>query len=272
MTVIKSGFKNLQDKQEQQSAQRLQGDFIPYLRLGDDGDIARFRVISEHETERCAETGTLSYLISAMFHRHEARSTGGKKYFTTTLCALEEDEDGMVSGQCQLCDEEVSRTLQFLVWTYAYSMFHRQQGGDVKSPWKRVKVGEMTMYEEVLNKFMVWQDGFFSYQSLEGRIARYGNMTDRDYERTRRGARGSQQVKYELDALDPSPIDPQILEDAKKLPSLEDVASGAVRTMGGGTGEEGVKKASSEEAAAPAKGYREVPLGTTSDEEDDLPF
>lgn len=270
MTRILSGFGGLRTKQEEESAKRLSGDFIQYMRLADDGDIVRFRIVSEHEEERCAESGLPSYLISAMFHRHKALSSKGREYFTATLCGMEEDEAGELYGECRLCDEEVARSLQFMVWAWVYAVFHKKQNADVKNQWARGKLGEMVMYKEPINKFMVWQDGFFSSQMLEGRIQRYGTLTDRDYERTRRGARGQTQVKYELDSLDPTELSPEVRRQLPGLPDLMDIATGKVRTMSGDAAKEKPRAEASQGEAPPAKEYREVPVD--GDDEDDLPF
>lgn len=263
---LKSGYKSLEQSQEDDSNKRLSGDFIQYLRLGDDGDIARFRIISEHEEDKASDVGT--FMIHGMFHRHEATSQRtGKVYFTTSLCGKEEDDDGYLHGECSLCDAEIRRVRQFLLWVYVYDVYHRTQNSDVDNPWELAKLGEMKVYKESMDRFMVWQDGWHATQSLKSKIERFGSLTDRLYERERTGARGSRQVTYMLTSLDPEPINPEILELAKELPDLEDIATSKVRTMGGSPD-------NSSESATPAKAYREVVISKPTETEDDtdLPF
>ena len=233
MPTIRSGFSSLRERQEKQSAQMMSGDFIPYMRLVDDGDMVTFRIVSEHNEERARELGLHSHLISADFHRHEALSSKGRKYFTSTICGLEEDEDGMLHGHCELCDGDIRRSLQFMVWVWVFSIMHKKQNSDVNNPWKAVKVGAMQMYEEPVNKFMIWQDGYYSQQALESRIDFFDSITDRNYRRIRRGAPGDRKATYELINGDPSDIPADILESSRELPDLFEVALGNVRTMSG---------------------------------------
>ena len=61
-----------------------------------------------------------------------------------------------------------------------------------------------------MNKFMVWQDGYYMTQMLESRVERLGTLTDRDYLITRHGLKGQQKVTRDLDGEDPSPIDADV--------------------------------------------------------------
>ena len=237
MNRVATGFSGHQRQQERESANR-QGNFINYLRLPDDGDIAKFRIVSSHEPAKMVDTGINSCLISAVFHRHQQLSKNGREFYTNTLCDREEDEGGNLVGACELCDSKIPRSLQFMVWVYVYDYLHKQQNSDQGTKWPQVKLGELIMYREEMNRFVIWQDGFYSSQALEGRLQRYGSITDRDYMRVRRGARRSQQVRYELDGLEVSSIRPDIVVEAQDLPDLYEVALGKVRTLGGGDAEE----------------------------------
>ena len=264
---VLSGFNAFEKRLERESERRKsESGFIPYLRLADDGDMIRFRIVSEHESEKASQIGAGSHLISAVFHRHSAMSSKGQPYYTNTMCSMEETEDGELVGQCSLCDSEIARATQFLVWAWAYEGYHIRQNSDVNNPWKMGKMGEMPVYVEPMNKFMVWQDGFYSSQSLKGRLQIYGSITDRDYIRTRRGVRKSQQVRYELDGLDPTPMSPEIFERSKSLPDLMGVADGTIKNLGGES-EKSVEN-------SPVKKYVEVAIVTevTENNVDDLPF
>ena len=233
MVRVTTGFGNMERRQEAQSS-GMGGDFIQYMRLRDDGDTVRFRMVSSHEQHLVEQTGIDSVFVSAAFHRHQAISKAGRTYFTSTLCNKEEDEEGNLHGECSLCDEEIPRSLQFMTWVWVYHIDHRRQNDDLNNPWQVGQVGNMTVYRENVNKFMIWQDGYYSSQALGTRVSRYGTLTDRDYERTRYGVRGAQgKISYELEGLDAAPIDSEIVRNAQALPSLMDVATGKVRTMDG---------------------------------------
>ena len=264
MVRVTSGFAGMKQRQEAQNERMSGGDFIPYMRLKDDGDMVRFRIVSSHDSELIKETGVDSHLVSAVFHRHRAQASSGKMYFTATMCAKEEDEDDNLWGDCQLCDEEIPRSLQFMVWVWVYGIYHRYQNEDAKNPWERGRLGHMTVYYEPVERFEVWQDGFYSSQALETRIERFGTITDRDYERTRRGAKGNQKTTYELEYLDPSPIEDSIVEAAQELPSLIDVAEGRVATMDGRQVEE--------KTSEPERDFGEARRPERTENLDDLPF
>ena len=114
---------------------------------------------------------------------------------------------------------------------------------DPKVRWEQGNLGRQLVYKEPMDKFMVWQDGYFMSQLLEGRLARYGRLTDRDYLITRHGMKNTRKVTRDLDAMEPSVIPPDILDLSKNLPDLMAIASGEVTSMDGvgpsegGTGE-----------------------------------
>ena len=234
MPAVGTGFASLRTEHDRLSAQRINGGFIPYMRLRDDNDIVRFRILSAHEESYEAITGIPSTMLYGYFHRYSQTSATGKQYFTSTICGKEEDENGNLIGECPLCDQDIRRSLQFMVWVYVYSIYHERQNTDSNNLWPRGEIGAMVVYEEKVNKYMIWQDGFFSFQALGGKLQRYETLNDRDYERIRHGVRGTQAVRYDLESLDPNPMNPAIIQGAQNLPKLIDVALGKTRTMDGG--------------------------------------
>ena len=261
MPKIITGHSGLKDRQERDSRDRM-GEFIPFLRLSEDGDSVKFRIVSSHEPDLCDNTGIPSFMISATFHRHEALSSNGRRYFTTTLCSLDEEEDGTLTGHCNLCDEDVRRSLQFMVWVYVYHIDHSRQNDDPQDKWEEVSIGSYRVYREKIEKFMIWQDGFFSAQALEGRIMRYQSITDRDYERIRHGGRGNPQVRYELEGGDTSPIPNFMVEQSQDLPDLIAVAEKRVTTMNGGNPMVNKDDTRTEyrEVARPSRDYTDLPF------------
>ena len=272
MPRVQTGFGNLQKRQEQESKNRLTGDFINYLRLGDDGDMARFRILSAHEDEYMATSGVPSSIVSASFHRVEQYSKAGKRFFSNILCGKEEDEDGALNGECKYCEGELGRRVMFMVWIYLYDYYHRRQSADLAKPWTQVQIGQMTLYREPINRYVIWQDNYFAQQQLEGRLSRYGNINDRDYDRTRRGVKGDTQVRYELEGLEPSVMDAKVKAGAQNLPDLYKIAMGEVQTLDGRSGLPA--QAGETPADAPTQ-HREVQVpGDSAGSENlyDLPF
>ena len=270
MVRIVKGMQAAVNRDAERAANFGDGDFIRYMRVSDDKDIARFRIVSEHEEELCAQSGLPTYMITTEVHRHNATSSTGKTYFTSTPCTMDQDADGNWFGECSFCDSDIRRTEQFLLWVFVYDVYHIRQNTDISNPWPQDKLGHKLVYREPVNQFMVWQDGYYSRQELNTRSERNGSLTDRDYERTRQGARGYKQSKYILEALEISPIRQNILEKAQRLPDLSEVLLGNIKTWNDIDMESDVPR----QAPQPQVAHTEVeispPLSVV--DFDDLPF
>ncbi len=268
---MRSGFGALKDQQAKADAAFKGNSFIPYVRLRDDGDIIQMRVMSECEDSMAAQVGVHSVMLSGEFHNVQSRTQSGKTRFSDILCSLEEDDAGELVGECPHCSADNKRSTKFMMWVWVYAIYHRTQSTDPKNQFPRGRLGAQTVYKEELNTFMVWQDGYYMTQMLESRVERLGTLTDRDYLITRHGLRGQQKVTRDLDGEDPTPLDMDIVALSAALPSLLDIATGAVTNLDG-TGP------SPEQA--PTEEYSEVELptfggtsGSTFDDGvDDLPF
>lgn len=264
--AIKYGVKSMQASQERADEEFLSGTFIPYLRLKDDGDRARFWFVTEAD-EKAVEEGRAPHrLLNGYFHDIPKVSKRGVRFFKTILCSL--DDEGV--GQCDLCEQELARGLKFMVWVYVGGIYHKfQNTGEAK--WPQRKLDRLTMYEEKYNKYMVWQAGYYMSQRLFDRVGRFGTLLDRPYELIRHGARNTRQVQYDLEYGEPKAIAAKIMEGAKELPSLEDIATGRIETM---DGEESQRPSRQyEEVAAPEgdfMGDEDLPPGT--DDYGDIPF
>lgn len=234
MVMIKRGFGQYRESQEREAANRG-GSFIKMFRLGDDGDKARFRFISSHEYDAAQALGLETTLITGRFISRQATSKNGKQFWTNELCPKKEVAEGVYEGNCSFCHEESCKARsKFVAWVYVDYILHRNQNADAAHPWEPVKTRSgTTIFKETVDDFWVWLGGFYDGQKVEERIESYDTLTDRHYDWVRHGKRGSQQVTYELINGDPSPMPPELIERAKALPSLEDWATGAVRTMDG---------------------------------------
>lgn len=261
---IKQGLDYFRQLQEQESASRMGGDFIKHLRLGDDGDQARIRIVSSHDPDLVRDTGIPSHLFAGMFHGVQRTSPSGKTYWNNLLCQRRQVEDGVWEGRCEYCDADNAPRTKCMLWVWVYGIYHRRQNSDLATPWEQVMQGHLTLYREKVEQFWIWLAGYYDMQKLEGRAARNGTLTDRDYDWERHGVRGSQQVTYELIPGDVSPIAASIVERAQSLPDLAKVATGEVRTMDG--------RAGPAEGAPTATQTRPAEVSVPQDDLDDLPF
>ena len=278
MPTVRTGFGKLEESQARDDA-AFKGKYIPYLRLRDDGDSVKLRVVSEYGEEEAQARGVYSVMVSASFHRTKLRGRTGSEIWATVICALDEDEDGELSGQCDLCDVDNKFTKNFMLWVWVYAKYHRAQSTDPKVEWKRGTLGKQAVYAEPMNRFMVWQDGYFMKEQIKGRIERYGSLTDRDYLITRHGIRNTTKVTRDLESWgDESKIPPEVLEASRNLPALSGIATGEITNMdGSGEGRERERDSDTgktyDEVALPTFDSPDKPRGEISAEElDDLPF
>ena len=120
-----------------------------------------------------------------------------------------------------------------MMWVYVKGIYHLQQNSDAQKPWTAIQDGAKPVFAEVIEKPMVWQDGYFMSQALGSRIERFDSLTDRDYRVTRSGVRNSQQVRRELEHMEPSPLSDELIVLANTLPDLGLIATGAIDKMDG---------------------------------------
>lgn len=224
--------------QEARAAERGGGgEFINELRLLQLGDIAKIRIVTEHDEA-----------YSAYFYRHQTKSKKGTLYWTNTLATEGMEEDPQWA--------DVKRTRHTLLWVYVYAIYHKAPSQDPNVVWEKGQLGAMTVYKEPVDEFQILRANYFDEQVLVSQVERQGSLTSRDYERTRQGM--GTETRYTLDALDPRPLKPEIAERVADLPSLEDIASKRVTKWG-------------EDPNAPAPAFQEVVMAPPVAVED-MPF
>ena len=245
--MMRRGMASLDAEQKRQS-ENFTGKFIPYVRLKEHLDIVRFRPVTEPEEGLARSSGTPHVLINGEFHTVPDMSTTGKRFFNAVACSMVASESGELSGSCIHCDEGVNRSTQFVLWVWVYAYYHQEARGSLP----QVKLGALTCFKREVKRFEIWQDSFFMSEALKMKILQHPTLLDRDLTVTRYGARGSQQVRRELEAAGESPMPEGILAQAQTLPTLEDIAFGRVTNLDGSGPSSLVK-------SAEAVGY-EVPL------------
>ena len=273
MGRMRSGWDSMQKEVARQDAAFKAGgggSFIPYMRLVDDGDMAKIRIVTEHEEALAKEKGLSHWLMSGEFHRYYAGvSKRGKGIWRTALCGLELNDEGERHGECEHCMADNRSSTNFLLWVYVYAIYHTFQSPDPKVTWKVGTFGQQKVYGEAIEQFKVWQDGYFMREKLDTRIKRYGTLTDRDYLVTRHGVRDQQKVTRDLEPMDPpTALSADLISRAVLLPRLEDIAEGRVEKLGNGSAEEHEVEERGETGA-----FTEVNLPPIDNAAlDDLPF
>ncbi len=241
---IVTGFDSMrrQDAAREASGGGGGGNYIRYVILGDDGDMVLFRSVTESDAAFAEKAGTPHVFIKGEFHSVPQTSKRGRAFWRDVVCGsrFDEEKEEWV-GECDLCKSEVRRRTQFFSWVYVYAFYFKAQDpryipGDsatAKFQRKQVRRGESIFYKEDVDKFCLWQDGYYMLELLKSKIGQFGTLCDRDYMVIRHGVRKNQNTQRELEAQPPTPMPAEMLEGAAALPHLNDVALGKTRTYGG---------------------------------------
>ena len=240
-TNIVTGFNSMKRQDAvRQASGAGGGNYIRYVTLKDDGDMVLFRMVTDSDAEFAKQSGVPHVFIKGEFHSVQGTSTRGKDFWRDVLCESHFDEEKeQWVGKCENCENQTRRRTQFFSWVYVYAFYFRAQdvryvpGDNQTDKFKRKQVrrGKNDIfYKEEVNKYCLWQDGYYMLELLKTKIGQFGTLCDRDYEVIRHGVRRSQQTQRELIAHDPVPMPEEIKEGALELPTLADVANGKTRT------------------------------------------
>lgn len=176
------------------------------------GDRARFHILS---------TGGDDLLLAGRFHHVEDGSTWGREILC--LRSFTQGEE-----PCRWCDEGNSdMKSRFAVWVWAHFILHLGDNPDEDGEaWKQVKVGERTMFQEVVDKALVFWRGVGHKHSWYGQFKaaymKYGSLHDRIYQLTRSGA--LLDTDYTLSIVKEEPMPAAAKEALKEgLPTIEEI-------------------------------------------------
>jgi hypothetical protein len=123
------------NKQRERYASQQSG--IRKLWLTHDGDIARFRFLTEGDQ-----------FFSHVFHEVQKVSTRGKGYTKDVLCKRRLDADGEYTDSveaCELCTQGVAGWWKAIAWVYVQWIAHRSQDDD---KWVKRQSGQQILYME----------------------------------------------------------------------------------------------------------------------------
>jgi hypothetical protein len=203
------------------------GNRIFHLRLVDDQESAKIRILTEHDE-----------LYWDWFHNVPIQKASGGTAWVQKLCPRD-------SGQpCELCAKQEWPSRQIMGWVYVYYIDFASQGEGRKE----VKVGTLVRYRQEVNAPRLLRMSINHRGALETTVNRQGTLTDRPYEWIRSGIKGTNRPSYQLmPAGEPTPLPKDILDIVATLPDLEDVASEKVQRLSGDSAD-----------AEPVKDYKKV--------------
>jgi hypothetical protein len=193
------------------------GDFIRHLRLYDDQESAVIRFLSDVDD-----------VFWGNFHRVMKRSQKGVTYYEPVFC-LEE-----LHQSCPYCQEDISMSYMFLAWVYEYRQFMALAGEGRE----RITWNGLVRFKEEIGEARLMHYSHMHKGSIDMRVQRYGNLTDRDYEWIRTGVKGTNRPTYILEPVEGTivALPPDLEKLRGTLPKLEDIALGRVRSLDGQTG------------------------------------
>ena len=192
------------------------GNFIKNIRLMDDQESCKIRFITDGDE-----------FLYEYFHRLLEPNTG--KFKGMKICV-----DSAFEQACSLCEAGAPRLIQFLAWVWEYSHDYTNpvQFKQPKS-FTKVKVGGRDIFREEVKEPRLLRMAKAHKAAIVLKYERNGTLLDRDYELIRSGVAGSTRPAYMLEQLDITPMSNEIIDVAKNLPDLEDVAIDKVTTLVG---------------------------------------
>lgn len=197
-------------KRNTEVAKRTNKNFIPELKLYDDGDIAIFRFLTDEPLD---------------VDFHEYRDTSISKFPIFTYCKKDEDD-----GYCELCDDNTPLKRMFMFWAWIDKILHVSPDPDGK--WEKTQIGSKRMFAEDKNQVVLIRKKFGKSSSIWNQFAEpyeiNGTWKDREFAYKRNGVRNDINTTYTLTAMDKSPMPEHLANILGQLPSLEHVAKGEV--------------------------------------------
>lgn len=185
------------------------GDFVPKLFLRNDGDVAKFRFLTD-----------IPDIFSHNFH--EVSVQGRNKTFTKDVICKRKVAVNGETGEldfidpvevCEYCNraEPLQMWWKGIVWVYTYGIFSLTKSNDKMTPARRgVGAQEIHGFAEQISELRLLILKGLVADMVGSAGGRYGTLCDRDYELERRG-KGTGQF-YELVGMDRNPPKEAVLE------------------------------------------------------------
>ena len=173
-----------------EAANRQSSDFITWFRLRDNGDTARFRILS------AAEEGmrTVEPHVVESFYVHSVQSED-KRYWSDRICEKTIVEGETPVGKCRYCDQGNQLKFGYAIWVYVYDFTYPRYTAGAEPV---TRAGE-TVYQLTVNQAMPWLETRFGVKGqIQGLYQTRGTFSDADYVLIRNGAKGSMDTSFQL--------------------------------------------------------------------------
>ncbi len=193
-------------------------NFVPPIKLGEDGESCVFRILTER-----------SDFVHEEFHRIFA----GKAFKGYELC------DTMLSKRCKLCgdpDDKISRTgTQFFGWVF--ERYHDYVDEDSIPSWvdddsvEELQIGKRTVFRAQVNEPKLLKYAYTHFNPLQEQWDEEETLCDRDFKWKRTGEPGDMKTSYSLRGGTVEKLSKDIRAVVADLPDLEQVALGLITSL-----------------------------------------
>lgn len=185
------------------------GDWVPKLYLRNDGDVAKFRFLTD-----------TAEVFSHNFHEVEVQGRS-RKFTKDVVCARKvavNEETGDLdfvdpAEVCKYCNRQEPLRMWWkgIAWVYTFGIFSLTKGDDKMVPARRgTGANELHGYLDTINEPRLLILKGLIADMVGSAAQRYGTLCDRNYELERKGKGGGQY--YELVGLDRSKPSDAVLE------------------------------------------------------------
>lgn len=193
-------------------------NFIPPIKLGEDGESCVFRVLTERPDFQHQE-----------FHR----LFSGKAFKGYEIC------DAMFEKRCKLCndpDDKLSRTgTQFFGWVY--ERYHDYVDEDDIPNWvdadtiEEMQIGKRTVFRAQVNEPKLLKYAYTHFNPFQEQWDEEDTLCDRDFKWKRTGEAGDMKTSYSLRGGTVEKLSKDIRDLALALPDLEQVSLGLITSL-----------------------------------------
>ena len=191
----------------------FRGSGIRKLWLTQDGDIAKFRILTDgNET------------FTHLFHEVAMSSQRGKDYTKDVLCTRRLNEEAEFiddADACKYCAAGLPGKPKGVLLVYLYAVAHKYP--DAEGKWTRAMRGEVPIFIEKINEVRIWLIRNRMVDMVADKFGELGTLLDRNWDLKRFGKTGEGPVQYIFEGKDPGPPSAECAQAIQTLRPLDEV-------------------------------------------------
>ena len=193
----------------------FKGSGIKKLWLTRDGDIAKFRILTDGND-----------IFTHLFHEVAMSSQRGKNFTKDVLCTRQlDDEAEFVDGveACQYCSAGSFPKPKGVLLVYVEVIAHRYLPKDQEGKWAKVTRGSQVFYVEKVGELRLWLIRNRIVDMVADKFGELGTLVDRPWELKRMGETGEGPVQYILEGKEQGPPSEECTTVIRELTPLSEI-------------------------------------------------